>query len=230
MPGLTVVTPTYQEAATVASLVRALRERGAGVLVVDDDSPDGTARLAEEAGATVILRRGRRGFASAYVEGLSAALAAGADPVVQMDADLSHDPADLPRLVAALEAGADLALGSRYVPGGGTRNWGLHRRALSRFGSIYASRWLGLPIRDLTGGFKAWRADLLRKIELESLYGEGYVFQVECTARAAQLGARIVEVPIVFTERAGGTSKMSSRVALEAGWLVPRLRWRSWRA
>lgn len=225
MPGLIVVTPTFSESATIGPLVRALRGLGADVLVVDDDSPDGTAALAEEAGARVLLRKGRRGFASAYVEGLSAALALGADPIVQMDADLSHDPQDVPRLIAALD-GHDLALGSRYVPGGGTRNWELHRRLLSRFGTFYASTWLGLPYRDLTGGFKAWRAELLRRVDLGSLAGEGYVFQVECTLRAARLGASIVEVPILFTERAGGVSKMSTRVALEAGLLVPRLRWR----
>ena len=224
MPGPIVVTPTYQESETIGPLVRALRAQGVAVLVVDDDSPDGTARLAEDAGARVIRRRGRRGFASAYVEGLSAALAFGADPILQMDADLSHDPADLPRLVAALDAGASLALGSRYVPGGGTRNWELYRRALSRFGSLYAAAWLGLPYHDLTGGFKAWRASLLREISLSTLRGEGYVFQVECTNRAARLGARITEVPIIFTERAGGVSKMSTAMALEAGWVVPRLR------
>lgn len=220
-----VVTPTFQESATIGALVRALVEQGAAVLVVDDDSPDGTAQLAEQHGATVIRRVGRRGFASAYVEGLQAALALGGGPIVQMDADLSHDPADLPRLLAALSGGAQLALGSRYVPGGGTRNWELYRRVLSRFGSLYARAWLGLPYHDLTGGFKAWDPALLARIDLGSLRGEGYVFQVECTLRAARLGATITEVPILFTERAGGVSKMSTAVALEAGWVVPRLRW-----
>ena len=141
----------------------------------------------------------------------------------QMDADLSHDPADVPRLVAALDQ-ADLVLGSRWVAGGGTVDWDRRRRLLSRFGSAYARAWLGLPQRDLTGGFKAWRAETLRNLEPATLRAEGYAFQVEATFRAIQRGARVVEVPIVFTERRAGASKMSSRIAIEAAWRIPGLR------
>ena len=222
---LTVVTPTYCEAASIGPLLDALHAQGARVIVVDDGSPDGTARIAADRGATVLERPGKLGLGSAYVLGLTAALEAGGDPIDQLDADGSHDPADVPRLLAALDAGAGLALGSRYVPGGGTVAWGLHRRALSRFGTWYAAAWLGLEIRDLTGGFKAWRAATLRAIALPTLRSEGYAFQVETTWRAVQGGARVVEVPIVFTERAGGQSKMSAAIALEAARVVPALRW-----
>lgn len=221
---LAIVTPTFNEAATIEALLDGLRPLGAAVIVVDDGSPDGTANLARRAGATVIERPGKLGLASAYQRGLGEALAVGADPIVQMDADLSHDPADVPRLLEALAQGADLAVGSRYVAGGGTRNWGPHRRALSRFGALYARAWLGLPQRDPTAGFKAWRAPLLQRIGLSDLVTEGYAFQVETLARAARAGARIVEVPIVFKERPAGASKMSLSIALEAARVVPRLR------
>ena len=221
---LAVVTPTYREAATIERLLDGLRPLGARVIVVDDASPDGTAALARQRGATVIERPGKLGLASAYQRGLGEALRLGADPIVQMDADLSHDPADVPRLLAALDQGADLAVGSRYVPGGGTENWGPHRRALSRFGAWYARAWLGLPVRDPTAGFKAWRAALLRTIELEALVTEGYAFQVETLTRAVRVGGRVVEVPIVFRERPAGESKMSLAIALEAARVVPRLR------
>jgi dolichol-phosphate mannosyltransferase len=172
----------------------------------------------------VLERAGKLGLASAYAAGLRHALDLGCDPVVQMDADLSHDPADVPRLVAALRD-ADLVLGSRYVAGGGTVHWGAGRRALSRFGSWYARTCLGLPWRDLTGGFKAWRARTVALVDLGAVRSEGYAFQVETTWRAHRAGARIVEVPIVFTERRGGRSKMSRAIALEAALVVPRLRW-----
>jgi dolichol-phosphate mannosyltransferase len=227
-PAVAVVTPTYNEGANVRELIGRIRAAvpGARVYVVDDGSPDGTGDAVEGLAAgredLVLLRRaGKAGLASAYALGFGAALADGAERVVQMDADLSHDPADLPRLLAPQ---ADLVLGSRYVPGGGTRNWPLHRRLLSRGGSLYARLWLGLPWRDLTGGFKAWRADTLRAALREPVRSEGYVFQVEMTVRAARAGARIEEVPIVFTERAGGVSKMSRAIAVEAALGVPRLR------
>lgn len=225
----TVVIPTYNEARNLPELVDRLRRAGAyDLLVVDDGSPDGTAELAEELGrergdVSVLRRPGKGGLASAYVDGLSLALERGAERVVQMDADLSHDPADVPRLLAA---GADLCLGSRYVAGGGTRGWPLHRQALSRGGSIYSRLWLGLPYRDLTGGFKAWRAAALRSVLARPVESEGYAFQVEMTLRAVRAGCSVSEVGIVFTERAAGTSKMSRDIAIEAALLIPRLRWR----
>lgn len=218
-----VVIPTFEEAENVGRIVEAVRAAlpGAQVLVVDDASGDGTAALAEAAGADVLRRTGPRGLGPAYRDGLARALAMGGDPIFQMDADFSHDPADLARLA---EAGADLALGSRWVDGGGTRDWGAGRQALSRFGSAYARRWLGVPLRDLTGGFKCWRAEALRAVDPATLTSDGYAFQVEATWRAWQRGARIVEVPIVFAERRAGASKMSWRIALEAAWRVPILR------
>ena len=223
-----VVTPTYNERDNVTALISRLRLAWPGlhIYVVDDASPDGTgdavAALATGRDDVVLLRRpGKKGLASAYVQGFVRALADGHDRIVQMDADLSHDPFDLPRL---LQSDADLTLGSRYVPGGGTRNWALHRRVLSRGGSIYSRLWLGLPYRDLTGGFKVWRADCLRAALSAPVSSEGYVFQVEMTLRAARAGARIAELPIVFTERVGGVSKMSRNIALEAALAVPRLR------
>lgn len=224
--GCIVVTPTFNERANIERLIPRLRALGARVVVVDDGSPDGTGdavlALAETLGGVELIRRaGKLGLASAYRDGFARALDLGAEHIVQMDADLSHDPRDVPRLV---EAGADLALGSRYVPGGGTRGWPLRRQLLSRGGSMYARLCLGLRYRDLTGGFKAWRADLLRRVLGTPLEAVGYVFQVEMTLRASRLGARIVEVPIVFTERQDGHSKMSSAIAFEAARRIPALR------
>lgn len=225
-----VVTPTYNERETIGALLSRLRglAEPPEVLVVDDGSPDGTAAhvtdfAAADPGVHLLARPGKAGLASAYVAGFSRALALGAERVVQMDADLSHDPDDVPRLLASA---ADLALGSRYVSGGGTRNWPVHRRALSRFGSFYARSWLGLPWHDLTGGFKAWRRPALEQALSRPMRSDGYAFQVEMTLRAVEAGFTIDELPIVFTERAGGRSKMSARVALEAAWLVPTLRFR----
>jgi dolichol-phosphate mannosyltransferase len=234
------ILPTFDEAENVEAVVtRARAVLGAAapdgfrILVVDDDSPDGTGaiadRLAAEApGAVAVLHRERReGLGPAYLAGFAHALEAGAGFVLEMDADLSHDPEDLARLLAAVrDGGADLALGSRYVPGGGVTDWGPLRRLVSRGGSWYARRVLGLALRDLTGGFKCFRAEVLRSIDLPSVRSVGYAFQVELTYRAVRAGFRVVEVPIVFRDRTLGHSKMSWRIAAEAVWLVPRLRWR----
>lgn len=222
-----VVVPTLNEAENIGALVRALREHvpGVAVIVVDDASADGTARAAQGEGAEVIVRDGPRGLGAAYRAGFERALAGGYDAVVQMDADFSHDPADVPRLLAALED-ADLVLGSRYVEGGGTVNWGLRRRLLSRGGSWYARTWLGVGVRDLTGGFKAWRPAALRASAPARVGAEGYAFQVETTWRAVAGGAKVVEVPILFTERRAGASKMSAGIMVEAAWRIPALRYR----
>lgn len=220
-----VVTPTYQEADNIGAVVVGVRQAvpGAEVVVVDDASPDGTAARAAAAGARVLSRPGKLGLGSAYVLGLGTALRDGHDPIVQMDADLSHDPAALPALLAALDAGADLVLGSRYVPGGGTLHWSLTRQLLSRAGGAYARAWTGLTVRDPTGGFKAWRAAALHAVDLGTVHSQGYAFQVETTVRAVAAGLRVVEVPIVFAERRAGRSKLSPAVALDAAWTVARL-------
>jgi dolichol-phosphate mannosyltransferase len=232
MTGLAwIVVPTYNEAANLESLVRGVREAvpEARILVVDDNSPDGTGALADELAAAdghveVLHRPGKAGLGLAYVNGFAHALAGGADYVVEMDADLSHDPRDLPRLLGAAEGGADLVLGSRYVAGGGVEDWDVLRRVLSRGGCRYARTVLGVGVRDLTGGFKCFRAETLRAIDFETVRSEGYAFQVELTYRALARGLRVREVPITFRDRSGGDSKMSARIALEAIWLVPALR------
>jgi dolichol-phosphate mannosyltransferase len=218
-----VVTPTYNERENIPVLIERLSAHGVPVLVVDDGSPDGTAELAREAGAQVLEREGKLGLASAYVAGFQRALELGAERIVQMDADLSHDPDDVPRLIEACQG---LALGSRYVEGGGTRNWPLNRRVLSRGGSLYSRLMLGLPQRDLTGGFKCWEASLLRKVLTTPVRSQGYAFQVEMTLRAVRTGAQVVEVPILFTERVEGASKMSRDIAIEAALVIPLLRFR----
>jgi len=225
----TVVVPTYDERENVEVLLPALlglRPR-VSVLVVDDGSPDGTGDAVEAVAAReprvgLLRRAGKLGLGTAYVEGFARALAEGADRVVQMDADFSHDPRDVPRLLAAL-GHADLVIGSRYCRGGGTRNWGLGRRLVSRGGSFYARLLLGLPVQDVTGGFKAWRAELLRKVLRDRVRSEGYGFQIEMTLRAHRRGARIREVPIVFEDRRVGQSKMSGAIFREAVLMVPRL-------
>jgi dolichol-phosphate mannosyltransferase len=226
-----VVLPTYDEAANVEPVVRAVLRAlpEARVLVVDDASPDGTGdiadRLAAELPAVRVLHRARKeGLGRAYAAGFGVALAAGAGHVIQMDADFSHDPADLPRLLATARAGADVVIGSRYVPGGGIADWGALRRAVSRAGCGYARRVLGVGVRDLTGGFKCFRAEALTAIGYASVRSQGYAFQVELTFRALRRGLLVIELPIVFTERRNGRSKMSARIALEAALLVPRLR------
>jgi dolichol-phosphate mannosyltransferase len=232
-PSIHTVVPTYNEAATIEPLVAALLDvlpQGSRITVVDDASPDGTGRIAAglaelHDAVDVIHRAGKGGIGPAYVAGFRHALDGGADLIVQMDADLSHDPADVPRLLAATE-GADLVLGSRYVPGGGVGEWGRLRRAISRGGSAYARIWLGLDIRDLTGGFKCFRRDVLEAIDLGSLGALGYAFQVETTYRAIKRGFRVVEVPIHFHDRRVGESKMSRAIVAEAAWRVPLMRFR----
>jgi dolichol-phosphate mannosyltransferase len=228
-----IVLPTYNEADNLAAIVGAVREALAGedahVLIVDDDSPDGTGRIADRLAAEhpdveVLHRPVKQGLGPAYVAGFAQALAAGAQYVVEMDADFSHDPADLPRLIGTARDGADLALGSRYVDGGGVVNWGLRRRIVSRAGCAYARGVLRVPVRDLTGGYKCFRADALRAIDYSTVRSLGYAFQVEVTYRALRRGLRVTELPIVFHERREGASKMTGRIALEAAWLVPRLR------
>lgn len=236
MAGAWLVLPTYNEADNIERIVRTARDRLAGavadhhILVVDDGSPDGTGEivdvLAGELPELEVLHRSeKRGLGRAYLAGFEHALAAGAELVLEMDSDFSHDPADIPRLVEA-SADADLVLGSRYVPGGGVTDWSFSRRLLSRAGSWYARRLLGVSIRDLTGGFKCFRAATLEGIGYRDTHADGYGFQIELTYRAIGAGYRVVEIPIVFRERQAGTSKMNARIALEAVWKVPALRWR----
>jgi len=226
--------PTYDERENVESMVRALGSlelEGLEVLVIDDASPDGTgeiaARLADELPWVHVLHRKKKeGLGPAYLAGFARALELGADFVFEMDCDFSHDPADVPRLAAASEK-ADLVLGSRYVSGGGTRNWGLVRRFISRAGSLYAQVLLQLGIRDLTGGFKCYRRAVLETIDLSAIDSRGYAFQIETTYRAVRAGFRVVEVPITFADREVGGSKMSKSIVVEAVWKVPALRLRA---
>lgn len=225
-----VVVPTYNEAENVATVCHGIRAAlpDAEVLVVDDNSPDGTAALARAAGERlggihVLDRPVKSGLGDAYRAGLAAAVARGAAICVQMDADGSHDPADLPALVAIVEHGADLAIGSRYVPGGITENWPATRRWLSRWGNRYAAGVLGLAVNDATAGFRAYRAEALARMDLPTVRAEGYAFQIEMTHRLVRLNGRIVEWPIVFRERTEGRSKMSRRIVVEAFGLVVRL-------
>jgi len=235
MPAVWVIVPTYNEAGSIEPLLRAVAATLADcapddhrILVVDDGSPDGTGALAERVGAElgvveVLQRAGKSGLGQAYLAGFGRALAGGAQLVCEIDADLSHDPRHLPDLLAAARD-ADVVLGSRYVPGGGVADWGPLRRFVSRAGCRYARTILGLPQRDLTGGYKVIRREVLEAIELGSVHSQGYVFQVEITYRAVLAGFRVVEVPITFRDRTAGVSKMSTRIALEAMWRVPRLR------
>jgi dolichol-phosphate mannosyltransferase len=230
-----VVIPTYNEAETIDSIVRAtdaeLERLVPGehrILIVDDGSPDGTGELAEalaeELGTVDVLHRAQKsGLGHAYLAGFARALEGGAELVFEMDADFSHDPRYLGDLLAAA-AGADLVLGSRYVAGGGVRDWGLARRLISRGGGLYARTILRLRVQDLTGGFKCIRREVLEAIDLPSIRAEGYVFQIEVTYRAILAGFRVREVPIVFKDRTAGSSKMSPRIAVEAMLKVPGLR------
>jgi dolichol-phosphate mannosyltransferase len=232
-PSTLVVIPTYNERECLTPIVAAVRAAvpAADVLVVDDNSPDGTGVLADELAVAdrqvrVLHRVRKQGLGAAYLAAFQFALDAevGWKRIVQMDADFSHDPKDVPRLLAALDAGADLAIGSRYTDGGGTENWGLGRRAISRGGGLYAQTVLGVTVRDLTAGFKAWKADTLRGIDLQAVSAKGYGFQIEMTFRALRNGFRVVEVPIKFVDRRVGQSKMSGTIFFEALTLVWSLR------
>jgi dolichol-phosphate mannosyltransferase len=233
MPGPSwIVLPTYREAdnlAPMADALRAVLPADARILVVDDASPDGTGAIADRLAAAdarlaVLHRPGKAGLGPAYLAGFAHALAHGAGAVVEMDCDFSHDPAAVPALLAALADGADVALGSRYVPGGRVENWSAWRRTVSRGGCLYAQAVLRVPVRDLTGGFKAFRREALHAIDYGTARAKGYAFQVELTYRALRAGLRVAELPIVFHERREGESKMSGAIALEAVWRVPALR------
>jgi dolichol-phosphate mannosyltransferase len=236
-----IVVPTYNERDNVAAIARAMLEAsvstdpgeaptsGVDLLFVDDNSPDGTGTVLDQMATEdprihVLHRAGKLGLGTAYVEGFRWGLAREFDVVVQMDADGSHDPRYLPRLLAELARGADLAIGSRYVAGGGTENWGLGRRLLSRGGSLYARTVLGVAVRDMTAGFIAWRRAALLDIDIDSLTSNGYSFQIETKVRALRQGLALVEVPIVFADRRVGQSKMSRTIVLEAVFKVWRLR------
>jgi dolichol-phosphate mannosyltransferase len=231
--GVWLVIPTYNEAANVEAIVAAALEQlppTRRLLVVDDSSPDGTGQIADRIAqgredVAVLHRPAKRGLGPAYVAGFREALAGGAELIAHMDADFSHDPADLPRLLEAA-VDADLVLGSRYVEGGGVTDWGPGRRAISRWGSVYARAALGVGIRDLTGGFKVFRRRALEAIDFQSLASLGYAFQVETTFRTIRAGFRVVEVPITFRDRRVGHSKMTGSVMLEAAWRVPAMRLR----
>jgi len=232
-PETWLILPTYNEAENIAPFVEAVQPElppGARVLIVDDSSPDGTGEIAdrlaaEREGVMVLHRPLREGLGPAYIAGFREALAGGAGLILEMDSDFSHEPAYLPRLLEAME-GADLAIGSRYVDGGGVGEWGAMRRAISRGGSAYARLVLGVPVADLTGGFKCFRREVLEAIDLDAVQAKGYAFQVELTYRAVQKGFRVVEVPIVFRDRRVGSSKMSRAIVAEAIWRVPLLRLR----
>jgi len=226
-----IVIPTYNEREGLVAIVEAVRASvpEATVLVVDDNSPDGTGALADELAGRdpkvrVKHRAGKEGLGPAYIDAFLQVLSEGWEYIVQMDADFSHDPVDVPRLLKALDDGADMAIGSRYVPGGGTVNWGLGRRMISRGGSLYARTILGVPVRDLTGGFKAWKAATLRAVSPADVRAKGYGFQIEMTYRALNSGAHIVEIPIRFVDRRMGQSKMSRTIFAEALTIVWRLR------
>jgi dolichol-phosphate mannosyltransferase len=230
-----IVLPTYNERDNLRHAVARIREVADGhhvrlyTLVVDDNSPDGTGELADQLAEevpdlSVLHRAGKEGLGKAYIAGFRHALAMGADTIFEMDADLSHDASYLPHFLRLIEQGADLVLGSRYVKGGGVENWGLSRRVISRGGCLYAQLILGLPYRDLTGGYKCFRRQVLETIDLDRIDTKGYGFQIEMTYRAHQLGFRVVELPIVFVDRKVGASKMSNDIVVEAMMNVWKLR------
>jgi dolichol-phosphate mannosyltransferase len=236
LPSVWLILPTYNEAENVEALVQAALGQLASTglahttLIVDDSSPDGTGVIADRltsqlSGVEVLHRPRKEGLGRAYLAGFERALGAGAELIMQMDCDFSHDPADIPRLVAAAGA-ADVVLGSRYVPGGGVTNWALSRRILSRGGCAYARLILGVPVRDLTGGFKCWNRSALERLDLEGVDSHGYGFQIEMSYRAVKAGLTVTEVPILFRERREGQSKMDTWITLEAVWKVPALRLR----
>ena len=228
----TICLPTYNERDNLPRMIEALAEilrDGDRVLVIDDSSPDGTGQIAdaleERYGFLDVLHREHKeGLGRAYIAGFHEVLQTDAELVLEMDCDFSHDPADVPRLIAAAESGADLVLGSRYVPGGGTRNWGLVRRLISKGGSVYTALFLRMGVRDPTGGFKCFRRAALQAIDLDAITPRGYAFQIETTWRVKQAGFRVQEIPITFVDREVGHSKMSRAVVLEAIWRVPLLR------
>jgi dolichol-phosphate mannosyltransferase len=228
----TVCLPTYNERENLPRMIEALRpvlRDDDRVLVIDDNSPDGTGEVADALAAAhpfvaVLHRPHKEGLGRAYIAGFERALAQGAELVLEMDCDFSHAPADVPRLIEAAENGADLVLGSRYVPGGGTRNWGLARRLISRGGSVYTGLFLHMGVKDPTGGFKCFRRQVLEQLDLDSVTPRGYAFQIEMTYRAKRAGFKVVEIPITFVDRVVGQSKMSRSVVLEAIWRVPLLR------
>jgi len=228
---VTVCLPTYNERENLEPMVRALDEQGVSVLVIDDNSPDGTGELADRLAAElehveVLHRETKEGLGPAYLAGFKRALADGAELILEMDADFSHDPKDVQRLIHRA-SDADIVLGSRYVEGGSIRNWGRLRRFVSAGGSGYARRVLGVRVHDLTGGFKCFRREVLETIDLDAITSRGYAFQIETTYRALRAGFRVVEVPIAFVDRERGGSKMSRRIVLEAIWRVPALRLRA---
>jgi dolichol-phosphate mannosyltransferase len=238
MPRAVVCLPTYDERENLEPMVRALGEvldtSDDRVLVIDDNSPDGTGELADRLAqelpwVSVLHRPGKQGLGPAYIAGFRRALELEAELVLEIDCDFSHDPKDVPRLIAACERDADLALGSRYVAGGGTVNWGIVRRVISAGGSFYARTLLGVGVRDLTGGFKCFRRAVLETIDLDAVAARGYAFQIETTYRALEAGFTVVEVPITFADRTVGGSKMSRSIVAEAVWRVPALRWRALR-
>jgi dolichol-phosphate mannosyltransferase len=224
-----VVIPTYNEAENIGDVIARVRAAvpPAHILVVDDSSPDGTAELVAAMAAAdphvhLLSRPGKAGLGAAYRAGFAWGAEEGFEVMVEMDADLSHDPAALPTLLAAVDDGADLAIGSRYVPGGSIPDWAWHRKALSRWGNRYAGAMLRLGVADATAGYRAYRTTMLDRLDLSSIRADGYGFQIEMTYRTAEAGGRIVEVPIAFTDRTRGTSKMSGRIIVEAMMLVTR--------
>lgn len=226
--------PTYNERENLEPMIRALGEQLDTVidrvLVIDDNSPDGTGERADVLAAElpwveVLHRPGKEGLGPAYIAGFRRALAAGAELVIEIDCDFSHDPADVPRLIAACQAGSDLALGSRWVEGGGTVNWGVGRKLVSRAGSLYARTILGVGVRDLTGGFKCFRREVLEAIDLDAIAAKGYGFQIEATYRTLRKGFAVAEIPITFVDRRVGESKMGGSIVVEAMLQVPVLRY-----
>jgi dolichol-phosphate mannosyltransferase len=231
MDRVLIVVPTYDERENVERAASSFREplRGSEILFVDDASPDGTGQLLDRLAAGdsrvhVLHRSGRRGLGRAYVDGFRWALARGYDFVVEMDADFSHDPRHLPEMLRLARSGSDVVVGSRYVAGGSTRNWGRVRRAISRFGSLYSRAVLGVDIRDMTAGFVCHRRETLERLDLDAVQSNGYSFQIETKYRAIQAGLRVVETPIVFVDRRVGQSKMSRGIVAEAMWLCVKLR------
>jgi dolichol-phosphate mannosyltransferase len=228
----TVCLPTYNERENLPRMIEALSlvlREGDRVLVIDDNSPDGTGELADGLAAQhpfvdVLHRAQKEGLGRAYIAGFQHVLGGDAELVLEMDCDFSHDPQDVPRLIEAAEEGADLVLGSRYVPGGSTRNWGLVRRLISRGGSVYTALFLQMGVKDPTGGFKCFRRPVLERLDLDGITPRGYAFQIETTYRVKRAGFKVVEIPITFADREVGQSKMSRSVVLEAIWRVPLLR------